>query len=82
MELKDQIIDIVKKRIDVPGLVKDAVEEIAEPALLAAVKKSENKIDDIVAAALLPILKEEMFKLLDEKWKGLLAPAPGGGELV
>lgn len=84
VELKDQILDIVKKRIDVPGLVKDSVKELLEPALLAAVAKSETKVDDILVAAILPILEEELFKLIDAKWKELLSPpvAPGGGELV
>lgn len=45
---------------------KELVIAAAFPALEAAVAASENKIDDVVLAALEPTLKAELLKLLEK----------------
>ncbi len=82
-ELKDQILAIVKKNINVPGVINDSIDGIGEPLLRAAVAKSETKIDDILLAALYQPLEDEIKARLKALWEGLLVASPaGGGELV
>lgn len=81
-ELKD-LLPIVKKNIDVPGLLDDTLDQILEPALLEVVAKSETKIDDIVVGALAPLLKAELKKAGRDFWEKLLASqSQEPGELV
>lgn len=61
----------VQKNLNVPGLVNDIIDQVLEPALVNAIAKTETKIDDIILAAVLPKLKEEVKALVDAQWKGL-----------
>lgn len=72
-ELKSVLLEIVKKNINVPGLANDLIDSVLEPALKAAVAKSETKIDDIVVAALYPLLEDEVKKQVKLLWESLLA---------
>lgn len=82
------LIDAIAKNLNLPEFLKAVINDIAEPALRDAVAKSSTKIDDVVLAALYPILEEELFKQFDAQWANLLgalsdaADGDGEGELV
>lgn len=46
--------------------LKESLVEVAFPALELAVQNSGNKIDDIVLAALEPLLKQAILDLLNQ----------------
>jgi len=71
---KEKIKEILEKNINLSGLINDAIDGIAEPALREAVKKSSNKIDDIVLAALYQPLEDELKKLVADNlnWEKLI----------
>jgi hypothetical protein len=47
-------------------MVMEMIAEVAEPALMAVVAKSENKIDDVLAAALAPLLKQALVEMIEK----------------
>lgn len=55
-DIKPELKSIVKKLLLVHG----------KKALLAVVEKSENKIDDVVAAALLPAFEAELLAQIEK----------------
>lgn len=67
MELKEVGIEIVKKNINVKGIVFDILDEVLEEALKSAVAKSENKIDDMLMASVYPIIEKELKELIEKK---------------
>ena len=77
VDLKSDLLGIFKKNVNVPGLAGDLIVGVVEPALRAAVEKSETKIDDIVVAALYPLLEEELKKLIKQKWEELFQAGDG-----
>jgi len=77
--LKDDLLNLVIEHIDVPGLLNGVIDEILEPALLDAVAQSENKIDDLIVAALYPVLEAEVKKQIQKIWDGI---ATQDGDLV
>ena len=61
---------LVKKAIACIYLVELSniiLDDVLEAAVNKALEKSDNKIDDAVAALLLPILKVELKKIIAEK---------------
>ena len=77
--LKDDLLNLVIEHINVPGLLNGVIDEILEPALLDAVAQSENKIDDLIVAALYPVLEAEVKKQIQKIWDGI---ATQDGDLV
>lgn len=76
MTIDPTILSILKNNINVPGLFNDLIDQVGEPALKSAIDKSDTKIDDIVFAALEPLVKSELKKYIAAKWEELLsAPA-------
>jgi hypothetical protein len=71
--VKGKLIVIAKKRIDVPGLMDDVLDQVLEAALVEAVAKSENKIDDILVAALYPQLEAVLKSKVREAWESIPA---------
>ena len=61
----------VKTNLNVPGFMDAMMDKVALPALQEAVAKSENKIDDVVVAALGPLLATEVKKLIRVEWDKL-----------
>lgn len=61
----------VKSNLNVPGFMDSMMDKVALPALQEAVAKSENKIDDVVVAALGPLLATEVKKLIRAEWDKL-----------
>ena len=61
---------LVKKAldcVDLNGLTDILIDDVIEAAILKAVAKSENKIDDAVAGIIIPLAKAEGKKYLKEK---------------
>jgi hypothetical protein len=61
---------LVKKAlacIDLVELSNLVLDDVLEAAVNKVVEKSDNKIDDAVAALLLPILKAELKKIIADK---------------
>ena len=65
MAVDSKIKDLLKKNINIKGLVSDAIDGIVEPALKAAVEKSDNKIDDLIMNALYPLVELEIKKQIE-----------------
>lgn len=82
VDLKGDLLKIVHGNVNVPGLFNGLVDGVAEPALRAAIAKSESKIDDILVAALYQPLEDEIKKLVKEKWDSLLAAQSDDGDPV
>lgn len=68
---KETIIALVKARVDVPGLVADVVDQVLEPALDKFVADSANPYDDMLKAAIYPVLEKELKAKIAELWAGL-----------
>lgn len=67
LDLDIDIKAIVKKRIDLKGLlVEDLMVGIIEKALDKIVADSSNPYDDMLKAALLPMLKKELIGQIDK----------------
>lgn len=70
------VIQILKKRADVPGALGDVLDQIVGPALQDAVRATATPLDDIAVAALEPILADYLKKQISAFWAQLLSPAP------
>lgn len=77
VDLKSDLLGIFKNNVNVPGLAADLIDGIGEPALRAAVAKSETKLDDIVLMALYQPLEDEIKKLIKQKWEELFQAGDG-----
>jgi len=75
-DISEQIKALLYANVDGPGLLNDLLDTILEPALDKIVKDSANQIDDVVKAALYPLLEAELKKLAKDGWDKLLKPAP------
>ena len=62
MELEQKALAILVKHAK--PMVMEMIAEIAEPAVMDLVAKSENKIDDALAAVLVPLLKQALLEQL------------------
>lgn len=63
--------DIGKKSLEIvvkhaKPMIVDLIAEIAEPALMDVVAKSENKIDDALVPVLLPLLKKSLIEQIEK----------------
>jgi hypothetical protein len=72
---KEQLLEIVAKRIDIPGVVSDLLTDVLDEALDELVKDTETPLDDVAKAALYPALVPVVLRLVEEKWAELVAPA-------
>lgn len=81
-ELGSNLLQILQKNVNVPGVFNDLIDEIAEPALKAAIEKSGTKLDDIVYNALYPLLETELKEQVALLWAKLLGASVPDGEPV
>lgn len=65
--MKKQVLELVVKYLDIKGLVKDVITEVADEALKKAVADSSNTYDDMAYAALWPVVEREAVALIEEK---------------
>lgn len=65
--MKEKLLKLVVKYINVKGLLKDLVTEVADELLEKAVNSSKTPFDNMAKASLWPVLEEEASKLIDDK---------------
>jgi len=65
--MKDKLLRMIFKYINIKGLLLDLIDNVLEEAVMKAVKKSTTKIDDAYAPIFYPILEVELLKVIDEK---------------
>ncbi len=68
---KEKMIEILIKRIDLPGAFADIVSEVLEPALDKMVADSSNPYDDMAKAALFPMLETAIKGEIEKLWDKL-----------
>ena len=68
---KAKMMEVVKKNIDLAGLVNDTIDEILEPVLQGFVADSSNPYDDLLLAAIYPVLERELKDKVEELLGGL-----------
>lgn len=65
---KNELLAIVAKNINVPGLVADALVGPLDRALQKLVDDSSTPFDNMAKAALYPMIVAEVEKLVAEQW--------------
>lgn len=65
--MKEKLFKILVKSIDLKALANGLIDEVIEESLKKVVADSSNTIDDVVMAALYPLLEAEAKRLIDEK---------------
>ena len=66
---KAKVLEILARNLNLSGLVGDVLDEILEPILEGFVADSSNPYDDMLLAALYPVLEKELKAKLDELLK-------------
>jgi hypothetical protein len=62
---------ILKKNINLGGLIADQLDLALEPALDKVVADTANPFDDMLKAAVYPTLREELQKLIEKHVNGI-----------
>jgi hypothetical protein len=75
-QMNPLILELLKKNLNAPGLFNDVLDRVIEPALENLVKNTPTPIDNVVLAALYPLLASELKKEAAKLWADLLVPAP------
>lgn len=57
---KDQLIELLKKNLNIGGLVADVLDDVLEPALKKVVADTSNPFDDVLMASVYPVLEEKL----------------------
>lgn len=70
LDVGQSALDIVVKRIDVPGIGSDIL-VIVEAELRKLAQRSDNSLDDALVDFLMPLVKVEVEKKLQELWQSL-----------
>lgn len=65
--MKDELFKALVKHLDLKGLAKEVIGEVAEKALKKVVEDSENTIDNAIFPLLWPLFEKEAFDFIDEK---------------
>lgn len=73
MEMKELILKLAVKHFDVPGFVGEVISGPVDMALDKLVKDTELPFDDMMKAALFPVLVAEINKLMKAEWEKLVA---------
>jgi hypothetical protein len=68
---KELLIAIAKKNINAPGLINDIIDEVVEKAIDKFIADTSNPYDDMLKAALWPVIEKEVKEKLAELWAGL-----------
>ena len=64
---------IVRDNLNVPELIKDVLNEVAEPALDKLVQSTETAFDDAAKAAIWPPLEAALNAEVKKLWDKLMA---------
>jgi len=66
--MKQDLLEIVEKRIDMPGIVEDTLNKILEPSLQELVDSTDTDFDNIAKATLMPILGPKLVEMTKKYW--------------
>lgn len=70
---KKKLLEVVAKNLNVPGLLADVLDEVLQPVLEAFVADSSNVYDDMLVAALYPVLETQLKEKAEELFAKLLS---------
>jgi len=70
---KKKLMDVVAKNLNVPGLLADLLDEVLQPVLEEFVARTDNAYDDMLVAALYPILETQLKGKVEELFQDLLS---------
>lgn len=70
---KKKLLEVVAKNLNVPGLLADVLDEVLQPVLEAFVADSANVYDDMLVAALYPVLETQLKEKAEELFAKLLS---------
>jgi len=71
--MKDQLIALLLKNVNVSGIFVGLIDELRNDALLKVVDDTANPIDDTMMAVLYPVLSIEIKELVLKKLDEVLA---------
>ena len=80
--MNEKLKKILIASIDLKGLANGLVDEVLEEALKKIVADSSNTVDDMLMAAIYPVLEAELKKVIEAKLdlEKMLMPEPMGTE--
>ena len=70
---KKKLMDVVAKNLNVPGILADLLDEVLQPVLEEFVARTDNAYDDMLVAALYPILETQLKGKVEELFQDLLS---------
>lgn len=76
VDIKQEILDDVKKYLDFPGLAAELINGALKKELDALVASTATPFDDIALAALYPTAASLINQAIASAWAQLLSPAP------
>ena len=65
-------LEILKKHVNIGGILADELDLVLEPALQKVVDDSANPFDDMLMASVYPILEKELKKAIEERINAVL----------
>ena len=65
------VMTLVKKNVNVPGLAADLLEQALEPALQKLVDDTSDPFDNMLKEAVMPKLKEVLAEEIKKVWEKL-----------
>lgn len=68
---KELLLALLKKHVNAPGLINDIIDEVVEKAIDKFIADSSNPYDDMLKAAIWPVIEKEVKEKLAELWAGL-----------
>lgn len=72
IEVGEELKGLLFRRVDVPGAAEDVL-VVVEKALKNLAKSTDNSIDDALVDLVMPLLKNEVGRLVREAWQKLQA---------
>jgi hypothetical protein len=68
---KEMLLALLKKHVNAPALINDIIDQVVEKAIDDFIKDTTNPYDDMLKAALWPVIEKEVKEKLAELWAGL-----------
>lgn len=65
--MKEKLVKILLENVNVSGIAFALIDDVLEEALQKVVDDSTNTVDDMLMAAIYPILEKELKELLQKK---------------
>ena len=65
--MKDKILKLIIKYVDLKGMVKELINEVADEALQKVVDDTKTPFDNMAKDSMWPVLEEKLGERIDEK---------------